>query len=270
MSPRWLLAAPLALLSLAACGGATDTPELQRPSTSQGLGAASPDEEEEAPSSGEVSAAPSCTAGATRECAESAGYQVCEKYGSGATQWSSCISRNGGDNTPIVLSFGGERVTFEQTASATFDLAGRRASVATHWPTAVTPWLVRDLDGNGAIDDGSELFGSMTRLASGARARNGFEALAELDSDGDGFLTPADAAWSSLAVWRDKNGDRVSTPDELESLDAAGLRRISLGYRVERLCDHAGNCGVERAEIQFERGGVTRVGSAIDVHLPSR
>jgi len=183
-------------------------------------------------------------------------------------RWSTCVAIM--DNTPIVLSFGGDDVALSHEIGQAFDLSGNGTSVATHWPTAASPWLVRDLDGNGRIDDGSELFGSMTRLSTGVRARHGFEALAELDDDGDGWLTAKDSAFASLRVWSDRDQDRQSSPSELASLEATGVIAIEVQHRVERRCDDAGNCGVERSRIRFVRNGQAHVGAAVDLHLPGR
>src|SRR5262249_54811465 len=127
-------------------------------------------------------------------------------------------------STPLVFSFGDARVSFDARQGGAFDLAGRQTSVVTDWPTAATPWLALDRNGNGRIDDGGELFGSATVLASGNFASNGFEALAELDSDGDGRITPHDARWGELVVWADANGDRASQASELTSLESMGVR----------------------------------------------
>ena len=54
-------------------------------------------------------------------------------------------------------------------------------------------FLVFDRNGNGKADDGSELFG----VASG----NGFADLAKLDSDRNGWIDEADAAFSQLGIW---------------------------------------------------------------------
>lgn len=170
--------------------------------------------------------------------------------------------------TPLVLSFDGAPVTFTQPTGS-FDLVGVAASHETDWVSAATPWLVLDRNGNGAIDDGSELFGSMTVLASGARAHDGFAALAELDGDGDGAITPADPAWGALRLWSDADQDRASTPRELRSLDAAGVVSIDLGYRVEPRCQ-ATACEMERARFTWRRGNERREGAVVDVHFTVR
>jgi hypothetical protein len=132
----------------------------------------------------------------------------------------------------------------------------------------VDGWLALDRDGDGAIADGSELFGSMTVLSSGRRARNGFEALRELDEDGDGRITPADSGFARLLLWSDEDGDRVSGRGELRSLASFGVVSIDLDYGVDLRCDARGNCEVERASFRwFDASGAERVGAIVDVHL---
>jgi hypothetical protein len=172
-------------------------------------------------------------------------------------------------NTPLVLSFGGEAVRYSAaSAHVTFDLSGHQQSQRFDWPTAATPWLAMDRDGNGRIDDGGELFGSATMLSSGALATNGFAALSDLDDNRDGAVDARDAVWSRLSVWRDDNGDRVSQPAELVPMAAEGLVRIDLAYRIAPRCDARHNCELERATFAFrDPSGAVRTGAVIDVHL---
>lgn len=204
-----------------------------------------------------------CAPGAT----ESYGYYSCESYCmlvAGSWQWQAQPC-----DTPLVLSFDREHVEFTRTPGE-FDLAGRAASVPTDWVSARTPWLAIDLDGNGRIDDGRELFGSMTELPGGGRARNGFAALAALDDDHDGRITASDAAFDKLVLWRDSNQDRRSAPGELVAARDAGLVAIRLDYDVVPSCDD-GDCEVERAVFVFrDAAGREREGSVIDVHLATR
>ena len=172
----------------------------------------------------------------------------------------------GTSSTPLVLSFDGAPVTLAASMGA-FDVDGTM-SVVTDWPTAATPWLALDRNGNGSIDDGSELFGSATVLRSGDRASNGFAALAELDTNGDGRITPEDAAWASLRLWSDADGDRVSSGRELIGLAARRLLWIDLAYTSARRCDARGNCEIERAAFGWaDAAGAEHVGAIIDVHL---
>ena len=171
-------------------------------------------------------------------------------------------------NTPLVLAFHREAVTFTHP-SGSFDLVGASASHDTDWVSAATPWLALDVDGNGRIDDGTELFGSMTRLPDGTRARQGFEALAALDDDHDGRITAHDAAFARLVVWRDADQDRASSPRELSAASSEGLVAIELGYRVDRRCTGTA-CEVERASFTFQTPSGRQEGDVIDVHFAMR
>jgi hypothetical protein len=172
-----------------------------------------------------------------------------------------------GCDTPLVLSFDGAPVEYLADRDHGFDLDGAQ-SLVTDWPTARTPWLAVDRDGNGSIDDGSELFGSMSPLGSGARARNGFAALRELDANGDGRLTPQDPGFSRLLVWSDGDGDRRSAASELASVSGRGLLSIDLAYTSGPRCDARGNCEVERASFTYrDAAGMERTGAVVDVHI---
>lgn len=197
------------------------------------------------------------------------GGQECVLEDDDVLRWSACEETGTAMSTPLVFVFDDAPVVFG-AASGHFDLSGV-ASVATDWVAASTPWLVLDRDGDGAIGSGAELFGSATTLASGELASDGFRALAELDSNGDGRITPADARWSSLATWSDADQDRASASSELSPLDARGIVSIDLGYGVDRRCDARGNCEVERSTFQYlGADGQLRQGAIVDVHLRHR
>ena len=109
------------------------------------------------------------------------------------------------------------------------------------------------------------LGGDGTRLAAGGLADHGFAALAELDSDGDGAITPADAAWSELVVWADADADRRTSGWELLPLAAYGIDALAIDFRVDVDCDARGNCSRERAPFSAGAGGLA--GELVDVHL---
>lgn len=63
-------------------------------------------------------------------------------------------------------------------------------------------YLALDKNGDGSVNDGSELFGT----ASG----NGFADLAKYDEDGNGWIDENDAVWEKLKIWaKDQNGNDV-------------------------------------------------------------
>jgi hypothetical protein len=204
-----------------------------------------------------------CTPGAAQSYGTYGCEQVCS-LGISGWQWQDMPC-----DTPLVLAFDGDAVDFTR-ASGAFDLAGRDASIATRWVSARTPWLALDIDGNGRIDDGRELFGSMTALPDGRRASNGFVALAALDDDHDDEITSCDAAFDRLVLWRDADQDRRSSAGEMVSARDAGLVAIRLSYGVSPRCSD-GDCEVERATFVFrDAAGREREGAVIDVHLATR
>lgn len=77
-------------------------------------------------------------------------------------------------------------------------------------------YLALDKNGDGIINDGSELFGT----SSG----DGFKDLAEYDTDGDGWIDEDDEIWEKLVIWtKDENGK-----DTLYHLKDKGVGAICL------------------------------------------
>ena len=109
-----------------------------------------------------------------------------------------------------------------------FDHDGNGVAEGTGWLSGDDGWLVRDLNANGTIDTGAELFGDNTVLSDGSTAAEGFAALSDLDSNADGVIDASDAAFGELKVWQDRNQDGVSQADELASLTDLDIASIDL------------------------------------------
>ena len=109
-----------------------------------------------------------------------------------------------------------------------FDYEGDGFAERTAWMSEGDGMLVRDINKNGIIDDGSELFGDRTLLSNGKLAKSGFEALLDLDSNEDGIINEADSAFNELKIWIDKNRDGISQSDELFTLKELGIKEINL------------------------------------------
>lgn len=63
-------------------------------------------------------------------------------------------------------------------------------------------YLALDKNGDGVINDGSELFGT--------KSGDGFADLAKYDEDGNGWIDENDAVWDKLKIWcKDENGKDV-------------------------------------------------------------
>lgn len=103
---------------------------------------------------------------------------------------------------PLILDLDGDGIeTISINSGAYFDHDGNGFAEQTGWAAPDDGLLVRDINGNGTIDSGKELFGDQAVLKNGSNATNGFQALADLDDNNDGKIDANDAAYSQLKVW---------------------------------------------------------------------
>jgi hypothetical protein len=128
-----------------------------------------------------------------------------------------------------------------------------------------------DRDGNGAVDDGSELFGDATPNNDGTIARNGFEALAALDGEtgpADGQIDARDMIYDRLRLWFDLNHNGYSEPTEIVTLPEAGVERISTSYVERRRQDNHGNWYRYEGWVELTaENGNDRIRRVFDVYL---
>jgi Ca2+-binding RTX toxin-like protein len=144
---------------------------------------------------------------------------------------------------PLLLDLNGDGqlATLREGQGAHFDFDGNGFAESTGWAGPSDGLVVRDLDGNGRIESGRELFGDQTLLPNGALATNGFQAIASLDTNSDGQVNSQDAAWSQLLVWRDADGDGVTDSGELLTMAEAGVSGVSTTYTSPNQTDANGN-----------------------------
>jgi hypothetical protein len=144
----------------------------------------------------------------------------------------------------------------------TLDKAGATLQIGWTAQGSTNAWLALDRNGNGKIDDATELFGNMTPQPP-SPDRNGFLALAVYDNpqnggNDDGFIDEHDAIYDKLLLWQDTNHDGISQPQELHHLSELGIARIDLHYdEVDRI-DANGNAFHLRGRVwdsQGHRGG---------------
>ncbi len=156
---------------------------------------------------------------------------------------------------PLALDLDGDGIeTVSANTGITFDFNGDGLKTGTGWVKGDDGLLVLDRNGNGAIDNGGELFGVDTVKSNGQKATDGFDALRDLDSNGDGVFNAEDAEFSKVRVWQDANQDGVAQAGELKTLAQHDITAINLDSTAT---DQASNGNVISAVGSFVRGDGT-------------
>ena len=138
-----------------------------------------------------------------------------------------------------------------------FDISGVGTPIQVSWTQGDDGWLALDRNGNGTIDSGKELFGTVTYQASSSQ-RNGFRALSVYDmpangGNNDGFINRRDDVFANLRLWLDANHNGISEQSELHGLTSFEIRRLELDYRESNRTDQHGNRFKYRAKVRRER-----------------
>lgn len=125
------------------------------------------------------------------------------------------VSLNAGDavrKDPLVLNFDGTAAELSSTRFS-FDINADGTNEQVASLKGNSAYLALDKNGDGKINNGSELFGPTTG--------NGFNELSSYDSDHNGWIDEKDAVFSQLKTW--------VGGDTLRSLKDAGVGAIYLG-----------------------------------------
>lgn len=139
---------------------------------------------------------------------------------------------------PLILDLDGDGYNIlSKEAEAYFDLDGNGFREKLNWTTK-DGLLVLDLNGNGIIDNGSELFSDYMLLTNGNRAKNGFEALAQYDTNGDG----------------------ISAKGELKKLTELGIVSISLNAQSKKVETQTEARIDQSATFEYEDGRTAEIG----------
>ena len=137
--------------------------------------------------------------------------------------------------SPIVFNLGGDAMvnTIDpEDSEVKFDLDANGLRERLGWVGKGAGLLALDLNGNGKIDDGRELFGEATKIAkTGERASDGYLALAQYDSNADQMIDGKDAVFSKLKLWVDLNQNGKSESHELKTMKELGIKAMAVSYK---------------------------------------
>jgi hypothetical protein len=140
--------------------------------------------------------------------------------------------------SPLVVDINGDgqfdlTSAWDEDRLVRFDLALDGRPYPTGWVGATDGFLAIDLNGNGRIDDGRELFGEMTAGSVGGKKtyENGFLALSRYDSNLDGLIDQRDREYGRIRIWIDSNRNGLTESGELRTLAKSKIKSISLSYK---------------------------------------
>lgn len=161
---------------------------------------------------------------------------------------------------PLTIDMNGDGVkTLSRDKGVYFDLDNNKFAERTGWIDGNDAFLALDRNENNKIDNGTELFGTYTKLTNGDFARNGFEALAEFDSNHDNVLDEKDEIWSRLKLWQDRNSNGITDAGELTSIADSNLSSINLSYKKINQTDSQGNSHRNASHITRQDGSQAAV-----------
>ena len=128
---------------------------------------------------------------------------------------------------PLVINFSGNSAQLTDT-KFDFDLDSDGKTDKISFVDSGSGFLTLDINKNGTVDDGSELFGPSTG--------NGFLELAQYDDDGNQWIDEADSIFDKLHIWtKDAEGnDRLfALPEKDVGAIYLGKADVNFSYKNE-------------------------------------
>jgi len=163
-------------------------------------------------------------------------------------------------HTPLLIDLTGDGInTISIEHNVKFDFDGDGHPINTGWAQKGNGFLVIDHNGNGIIDNSSELFGDKTPLPDGSISNDGFQSLSAFDDNADGRIDANDNVWGELLVWHDMNEDGVSEKNELINLSQLGIKSIDINFERLGKFDVAGNFHGDTSSVTWDNGKQTSI-----------
>jgi len=135
---------------------------------------------------------------------------------------------------PLLIDLDGDGIETTSVENGVyFDQENDGFAEVSAWVSSDDGVLAIDKNNNGTIDNGSELFGDSYVKSDGTIATSGFDALSDLDSNGDGQINSSDTSFDAIKILK---GDGT-----LLSLSDAGISSISLTSKKSVITDSNGN-----------------------------
>jgi hypothetical protein len=163
--------------------------------------------------------------------------------------------------SPLVIDLANTGVDLSAPLSGSkFDIDADGKLDQVSWPiSADSHVLALDLNNDGIVNSGAELFGNYSAGPDGKSSANGFLALAKYDSNYDGRIDNLDDVYSKLILWADTNLDGVNQAEEMSTMAEKGIAFIDLNYSEGFEIDIYGNETRERSTVGLTNGALRMV-----------
>ncbi|MBS1209401.1 MAG: hypothetical protein H6R19_1799 [Proteobacteria bacterium] len=152
---------------------------------------------------------------------------------------------------PLVLNLATDQVRLD-AGEFSFDLNVDGKTERISRLATGSAFLALDKNGNGRIDDGSELFGPTSG--------DGFKELSAFDQDGNGWIDENDPVFNQLKVWRP---DESSQSLKKANIGAISLDHLSTAFSLKVAGETAGS--VRTSGIFLSEDGVAGTMQQIDL-----
>lgn len=124
--------------------------------------------------------------------------------------------------------------------------------------SAGSAFLALDRNGDGVINNGSELFGT--------KSGNGFLELAAYDEDGNGWIDENDSIYKDLKLWQKDDAGK----DKLTGLKENGIGAIYLGaqntrFSLNSLTDNSTNGVIQKTGLYLKEDGQAKTIAQVDL-----
>lgn len=157
---------------------------------------------------------------------------------------------------PLVINLEGNVAELsDQTFFFDIDADGTKEEISVLGKSS--GYLALDKNGDGIINDGSELFG--------AKSGDGFRDLAVYDSDGNGWIDEADDVWEKLLIWTtDENGEAICYKIAQKGVGAICVGNVSTEFSLNG-ADNAVNGRIRKTGIFLYENGMAGTIQHVDV-----
>lgn len=158
--------------------------------------------------------------------------------------------------SPLIIDIANVGIDLSSPAKGVnFDVDADGIKDTISWPLADSSvFLALDINKNGLIENGSELFGNNSIGPDGKKSDNGFLALSKYDDNHDGVIDAKDACFKRLLLWSDKDRNGLTAPNELMPLETSEIESIDLSYKEGYELDQYGNSTRQRSVVKLKDG----------------